>query len=1429
MTTSTTTTTTTAIQSTPVQHRRASFGQGQLAPRNSPSPTQQLQPRRVVTPVYHRQNSSTASLSQPQSSPYREAIRAASACLAKEFTRKPPHFALSVWQEVEVRLRALVRLERIWGRSGSGASTGAAVGAPGSAGLSGGEDRERRIFQEALRDGYVLCQLINKFQPGMIQRADAHEDGLVRTSNVTKFLSAAATFGVSAADLFGRDDLLEHSPESLGHVAHTIITLCRIAEQPRQPRSPTTSRGPYLNSGASTTSQPSLPASASASTPNLARRPSSPHVPTVPRSPTAASPTPAAKKRWTPPTAALPTMRSTSPPTNRNDELPPLQAPAWASARRDASRTPEPPTSPRRSASSASNNINGLPDNTPLSSSPSRNRPHLARDQASRLSLASTMATTSKFGTIRTMNTEVTEATSLHPSDGQHSLTKSEANDAVSEIEQQQIRRPGLGGRFTFPSDSGHRGSSDSIPGAGILDLGLLPQVEEEEPAMGRRRRPEPLKLDSNASPPSTPSRSDSKPRITMGKGKWPDDFIGLGVPPTSPVRIPLGRSTSDTQGLHGRRESFGSPTTTTAILGSTPPHRKLSIKASVLEREQSSPLTSTPDEPRPFGARRPSHRSRHSVETAQLTRDITGSSSSSVLLPRDRSERDPSRDSRDRESDSPSPIVGQSSNLRRQSTTTNQASPRASRALRTTLGDSNESSTSVNAGNGRASFDYSRDTPLTPTVASMARGAAVPFPRASGGVVDLGSRPSTADTLNGMDSLGELQPKPQRPVRPRHMSDMPDSTRRKNRPTSFDDGGARANGQRSRYESMVSLGMGSSSTNDLTRRDSMSSQIPVTTLIVREEGKPPMHYQLGNCVGRGQFGAVYRALNLNTGATVAVKRIRLGGLKEAEVEQLMKEVSLVKSLSHPSIVKYEGMLRDDDYLNIVLEWVENGSLGQTLKAFGKLNEKLVASYVVKILEGLHYLHTSHVVHCDLKAANILTTKTGNVKLSDFGVSLNLHAVEHKIDVAGTPNWMAPEVIELKGATYASDIWSLGCTVVELLTGRPPWPDNPNSLSVMFHIVEDDEPPIPEGCSPELEDFLQQCFQKNPSMRPQAEELFEHPWLRKMWEHHKKELRPQDSIPFLRRVSADLHKADLSRHWSGLSNLDIPALDSPHAPFMSDAHDLSSSPVARLFGTPLESEMSLPRAHSFIKTTFAKTMTCQVCHLPIKKNAVVCEECTLICHARCATEAAATCDVRAKLLLFAHYAHPTAAGSADLHAPSSPFPMPATPTGRYLTTPSSPPPASETPSGSSSGHKHSKFPWKRKSGTPIAELQPQTAGPSSSPSQRRSKASDDLSKSRVSLSLTNSSQQSSLRSAVTAADTMSSRHHEIGVRTNIEPIRERQSVTIVEPDPASRSSRLTDVTLHTESVDETGGYRRRHKSRESVSSRTSSKNGCTIQ
>ncbi|KAL7339601.1 kinase-like domain-containing protein [Rhodotorula toruloides] len=326
------------------------------------------------------------------------------------------------------------------------------------------------------------------------------------------------------------------------------------------------------------------------------------------------------------------------------------------------------------------------------------------------------------------------------------------------------------------------------------------------------------------------------------------------------------------------------------------------------------------------------------------------------------------------------------------------------------------------------------------------------------------------------------------------------------------------------------------------------------TKLVLREKGKPVLTYQLGECIGRGQFGSVYRALNLNTGQVVAVKRISLEGKSENEVAELSNEVKLLRSLTHPAVVKYEGLVRTEHYLNIILEFAEGGSLEKTIKQYGQLPESLVAAYVLKMLEGLAYLHGEGVVHCDLKAANVLSTKNGNIKLSDFGVSLNLNALKTTrglaaaTEVNGTPNWMAPEVISMQGATAASDIWSLGATICELVSGRPPYADLV-AMSAMFRIVEDDCPPLPDGISAELERFLLRCFRKNPQERPTADKLFEDPWLVKHSIGLQVRLsRPQDSIPFHRRISSD-HRRPL---------LSLPATLSSAAAFTDD---MSDSPV----------------------------------------------------------------------------------------------------------------------------------------------------------------------------------------------------------------------------------------------------------------------------
>ncbi|KAL8874348.1 MAG: hypothetical protein Q9174_000299 [Haloplaca sp. 1 TL-2023] len=251
--------------------------------------------------------------------------------------------------------------------------------------------------------------------------------------------------------------------------------------------------------------------------------------------------------------------------------------------------------------------------------------------------------------------------------------------------------------------------------------------------------------------------------------------------------------------------------------------------------------------------------------------------------------------------------------------------------------------------------------------------------------------------------------------------------------------------------------------------------------------------FQLGDCLGKGAFGSVFRALNMGTGETVAVKQVKLADLPKSELRVITLEIDLLKNLDHPNIVKYHGFVKSVESLNIILEYCENGSLHSISKNFGKFPENLVGLYMSQVLHGLLYLHEQGVIHRDIKGANILTTKQGLVKLADFGVATRTTTL-HESSVVGTPYWMAPEVIELSGATTASDIWSLGCTVIELLDGKPPY-HKLQPMHALFRIVNDDHPPLPEGASPVVRDFLMQCFQKDPNLRVSARKLLKHPWI----------------------------------------------------------------------------------------------------------------------------------------------------------------------------------------------------------------------------------------------------------------------------------------------------------------------------------------------
>ena len=269
--------------------------------------------------------------------------------------------------------------------------------------------------------------------------------------------------------------------------------------------------------------------------------------------------------------------------------------------------------------------------------------------------------------------------------------------------------------------------------------------------------------------------------------------------------------------------------------------------------------------------------------------------------------------------------------------------------------------------------------------------------------------------------------------------------------------------------------------------------------------------YVLGEEIGKGANGQVYKAIDTTDGSMVAIKEIALRRLDDRSRRALRLEIDLLTELgAHENVVELRGVVEHDEYVYVVLELAENGSLASLVKPtkFGPCSERLARVYVRQILEGLAHAHARGVVHRDVKGANVLTTKDGVVKLADFGVALRVRSENEdgtesnesiELDVQGTPYWMAPEAIEMrdrdgKPASFASDVWSVGCVTLELITGAPPYFDM-QPMPAMFAIVNNKRPPLPERVSPELRDFLKQCFRKDPTRRPSARGALAHAWL----------------------------------------------------------------------------------------------------------------------------------------------------------------------------------------------------------------------------------------------------------------------------------------------------------------------------------------------
>ncbi|GBG32731.1 Serine/threonine-protein kinase Nek1 [Hondaea fermentalgiana] len=265
------------------------------------------------------------------------------------------------------------------------------------------------------------------------------------------------------------------------------------------------------------------------------------------------------------------------------------------------------------------------------------------------------------------------------------------------------------------------------------------------------------------------------------------------------------------------------------------------------------------------------------------------------------------------------------------------------------------------------------------------------------------------------------------------------------------------------------------------------------------------MHrYQERRVIGRGNYGTARLVRDRRSGAKLVVKKIPLNSLSEKERRDAESECKLLAKLQHPNIVDYIDSFLEDEALHLVTQYCEQGDLAKLIKHYKKRGkyfpEKQIVDWFIQIAMAVDYIHSLNVMHRDLKTGNVFLTKTNVIKLGDFGIAKVLDStLEQANTVVGTPYYMSPEVCENKQYDKKSDLWAMGCILYELCTLNHAF-DATNLLGLVFKIVQESYPPIPDVYSRELRELVSQLLSKDPSRRPSCRRIFRMPFIRRRLE-----------------------------------------------------------------------------------------------------------------------------------------------------------------------------------------------------------------------------------------------------------------------------------------------------------------------------------------